>query len=166
VTRATLERDVAGGESLLLDASTLIAYLEGNERTSPIASEILDMYVAPGRNSAIVSMVTVMEVLVKPLRQTVPGPFRHTLDLLQHFPNLRLTEIDLPVAQEAASLRAYFYLSPPDALVIATGVIAQVKYLVTNDRQWKTRFGLGAKEPELRMRRFEVRLLEDYLPFP
>jgi predicted nucleic acid-binding protein len=35
--------------------------------------------------------------------------------------------------KEAASRRATFRLSMPDALIVATGIISQVHHLVTND---------------------------------
>ena len=58
---------------------------------------------------------------------------------IAQFPNLRPISIDLAVAQEAASLRAMFRLSMADALNVATGIVAQVHHLVTNDADWARR---------------------------
>jgi predicted nucleic acid-binding protein len=81
--------------------------------------------------------------------------YLHALDFLTHHPNLRAQPIDLPVAQEAAGIRATYGLPAPDALVVATGIVAQVGALVTNDERWKKRLRpLGG--------RLRVLYLEDF----
>jgi predicted nucleic acid-binding protein len=159
VSRSSLERALVEDERLLVDASTLLAYLEPNEAVSPVATHVVDECVLTGRNRGIVSMVTAMEVLVRPLRVGVGGRYRHLLDFLTNHPNLTGFHVDLAVAQEAASLRATYGFATADALVIASGIVAQVRYLVTNDRQWKTKLAPIAG-------RIEVCYLADHLPFP
>jgi predicted nucleic acid-binding protein len=97
VTISTLEQAVRSGDRLLLDTTSLIAYLDRREAISPLAMHVVNELVHSGRNSAVVSMISVME---------------------------------------AASLRAAFRLSTADALIVATGVVAQVHHLVTNDADW------------------------------
>ena len=77
-----------------------------------------------------------MEILVRPLR-VAPKHAIHVHDFFTNWPNLTLLAIDLYVAQEAASLRATHHFKVPDALVIATGIVGQVRHLVTNDTQWR-----------------------------
>lgn len=84
-------------------------------------------------------MVTVMELLVHPLHRGPAAPYQHTLEFLSRFPYLSPVVIDFPMAQEAASLRATDNFRPADALIIATGLIAQVGHLVTNDVRWRQR---------------------------
>jgi predicted nucleic acid-binding protein len=91
-----------------------------------------------GRNPAVVSPVTAMEILVRPLREAPKGAV-HVRDFLAHWPNLSLLPIDLHVAAEAASLRATHNFKVPDALVIATGIVSQVAHLITNDGEWRTK---------------------------
>jgi predicted nucleic acid-binding protein len=159
VTLASLERSIPTGNRLLLDAATLIAYLNGGEPVSPIAIHVVDEFVRSGRNSAVVSMVTVMEVLVRPLRLGPGEPYRHVMDFLTRFPNLHPLPVDLPVAQEAASLRATYRFSPPDALTVATGIVGQVGHLVTNDGAWSSKLQPVAA-------RVVVCTLAEHLPFP
>jgi hypothetical protein len=104
-------------------------------------------------------MVTVMELLVRPLRIGARAPFMHVRAFLTHYPNLFPMPIDLTIAQEAASTRASFHLSSPDALIVGTGLVAQVGHIVTNDRQWRRRFQPIAD-------RIKVCYLSDHLPFP
>lgn len=130
-----IRRTIPAGDRVLLDTTVLAAYLDPAERTHPVARHVVDDLVRTGRNPAVVSMVTVMELLVRPLRTSPPG--HHTvLAFLRHHPNLDPIPLDLPVAQEAASLRATHRLSPPDALIVATGIASQVANLVTNDGAW------------------------------
>lgn len=152
---ASLEAELPAGDRLLLDSATLIAYLDGRDAVSSLATHVIDTLVQSGRNSALIAMVSVMEVLVRPLR-TSHTHYQHTLDFLQNFANLRPVVIDLPVAQEAASLRAQHNFRAPDALIIASGLVHQVGHLVTNDHQW------AAKLQPIRAR-LRVCLLDDHL---
>lgn len=154
---ATLERALPTDERILLDTSGLIAYLGKPENVTPLITRVIDDYVKPGRNPATVSVVTAMELLVRPL-QSGPGPeYDHLMDFLQRFPNLKAQPVDLAVAQEAASLRAQHKFAPADALVIATGIVTQVGHLVTNDEDWK-------KKLTTIKARIRVCYLEDHLP--
>ena len=141
-----------------MDTTTLVVYLNQGESVSPIATYIVDDLVRSGRNQAVISLITVMEVLVRPLRQGSSEPYQHIMDFLSNFPNLRLLNIDLYITQEAASLRATYNFRPPDALVIATGIVAQVGYLVTNDGAWPKKLRPISK-------RITACHLESHLPF-
>lgn len=132
----TLEKALPAGDRLLLDTTTLAAYLDADEHTHPIARHVVDVLVATGRNPAVVSTVTVMELLIRPRRASPPR--HHTLlDFLRHQPNLAVPPLDLQMAQDAAMLRAEHRFSPPDALIIGTGMAAQAGHLVTNDFAWE-----------------------------
>ena len=126
------------GDRILLDSSVLAAYFDGGERTSRLAAELIDEHVRNGRNPAVVSMVSLMETLIRPLRR-MPAAHATVLAFFRDIPNLSATAIDLEVAAEAATLRVAFGLSAPDALIAATGLVASVGHLVTNDRAWRSR---------------------------
>lgn len=145
------------GERIMLDTSALIAYLGKPLHTTPVIRHIVDEWVRAGRNAASVSMVAVMELLVRPLEVGPGEEYDHVLDFLQRFPNLHAKPVDLHVAHEAASLRAQHKFSPPDALIIGTGLVAQVGHLVTNDERWKKRLADISE-------RIRVCYLEDHLP--
>lgn len=158
MSAASLTRAIPEGDRILLDTTALAAYLDDSEATHAIARHILAELVASGRNPAVISMITVMELLVRPLRASPPG--QHTLlAFLRNHPHLELVPVDLQVAQDAAFLRAVQRLSPPDSLVVGTGLAAQVGHLVTNDRKWSTKLSaMGA--------RIRVLTLLEHLPFP
>ena len=121
---SVLRQRLAPGERLLLDSSVLAAYLDGGEQVSPLAIELLDDLVRGGRNPAVVSVVSVMETLIRPLR-TLPAAHATVLAFYRDFANLTVVPAGLDVAAEAANLRVAFGLAPPDALVAATGLAAE-----------------------------------------
>ncbi|MGM0883242.1 MAG: type II toxin-antitoxin system VapC family toxin [Bacillota bacterium] len=53
--------------------------------------------------------------------------------LFAHFPNLSDVPVDNAVAERAAFLRGKYGMKTPDALVIASAIIAQADVFVTND---------------------------------
>ena len=155
---APLEASIAAGDRLLLDTTVLAAYLDAGDATHQVARTVIDELVASGRNPAVISMVTVMELLIRPLRATPPG--HHTvLAFLGAAPHLTCVPIDLQVAQDAAHLRAGARLAPPDTLIVGTGIATQVRHLLTNDRAWSTR--LAPLQP-----RIGVVLLSDHVALP
>ena len=139
MTLASLERALPEGERLLIDTTVFVAYLDGGEATTPLAAHLFENLVQPGRNPAVLSMVSITELLVRPFRAGVSAPYNNLRDFLTRFPHLRPLPVDLPIAQEAASLRAAFRLTISDSLIVATGIVAQVHHLVTNDADWQRR---------------------------
>jgi predicted nucleic acid-binding protein len=150
-----LERRILPGERVLVDASVLIAYFEPQEQSHAAAEALVDDYIQSGRNPAVLSPVTAMELLVRPLRHAPKGA-RHVHDFLTLTPSLTLLGTDLYVAHDAASLIALHNFKPADALVIATGLVAQVAHLVTNDAEWRRKLAPMK-------RRVQVTELRDYL---
>lgn len=132
--RETLEKAVPDGERLLLDTTALISYLEGGgDRWSEAARVVVEDFVRPGRNPAVVSVVSVMESLIRPMRR-VPPSEQTVLEFFAHWTNLAVIPIDLMIAREAASIRAHHNLTAPDALIIGTGLVAGASHLVTCDQ--------------------------------
>jgi predicted nucleic acid-binding protein len=135
---ASLERVIAPGDRILLDSTTLIAHLKGDEPASFLATHVVDQMVEAGRNQAVISMVSAMEVTVRPLSKG-PEKFAHARDFLRFHHNFRLEPIDFDVAVDAATFRVNHGMATPDALIVATGQVHQVAHLVSNDKRWKTR---------------------------
>lgn len=126
------------GESIVLDTSTLIAYLNLSESVSQAATYVLDHLVATERNPAVISSVTVGEVLVRPIRDLGHVP-SHTKTFLLDFPGLSIRSADFLVAAEAAAIRAQTGAALPDALVAATATLTSSRWLITNDRVLRDR---------------------------
>ena len=133
-----LETQIAPGDRLLLDTTVFVSYFSGVDRWAEAARELIEGLVRSGRNPAVVSTLTVMESLVGPMRRVPPG-HQTALDFFAHWPNLSLMPIDLAVAQEGASIRAHHGFPAPDALIIGSGVLGGVAWLVTGDERWQKR---------------------------
>lgn len=158
MSRGSLEKAIPPGAQVLLDTTILVAYFNRAEQVFPAAGHVIN-FVREGRNPAIISVVTAMEILIRPLRHDPGDAYERLLDFLHRFPNLYPLDVNMDVAEEAASLRATHNLSTPDALIIGTGLVAQVSHLVTNDRAWK-------KKLDPISHRIGVCYLADHLPFP
>jgi predicted nucleic acid-binding protein len=101
------------------------------------------------------SAVSATELLIRPLRA---GPTEATYmhAFLRHFPHLHVLPVDLDVATQAATLRAIKGLRTPDALIVASGLLAGCDVIVTNDEEWKQKM-------EPLFREFRWVYLSDYL---
>lgn len=130
--------NLPAGDSLVLDTSTVIAYLNASEVVSPAAREVLETLVATERNPAVISSISVAEVMVRPVRELGRVP-THTKTFLLDFPGLTVRSADFLVAAEAARVRALTGASLPDALVAATATLTSSKWLITNDRTLRDR---------------------------
>jgi predicted nucleic acid-binding protein len=135
MSRESLETAIPPATPLVLDTSVVLAYLNGNEAASPVATVVLDGFVRNGRNAATISTVTVTETLVRPFKAGPPAVGIAEAFLL-HFPNLSVEQVTYAVAREAARLRAESSLRTPDALVIATASVHQIPIVVANDDKW------------------------------
>lgn len=134
-----LDTALGGAERLLLDSSSLIAFHSHLEPAHPLATHLLGRI---ERNEEALrgyySVVSATELLIRPVRTgAVSFTFMHTF--LTAFPNLSVLPVDLSVAVQAASIRATTGIRLPDALVIASGLLAGCEAIVSNDEQWQRR---------------------------
>jgi predicted nucleic acid-binding protein len=115
-----------------LDTSVFIYHLEAHPDYQPLTQELL-AGVEAGQWRAVISMVTVMELTVRPWQLGRPAVAREYEALLVHFPNLILADVTRDVARQAAQLRARYRVRPADALQVATALIHGATAFVTND---------------------------------
>jgi predicted nucleic acid-binding protein len=135
VSTGSLESALPTGAPLLLDTSVVLAYLAGNEATSPLAAHVMDVLVQPGRNRASLSAVTAAEVLVRPF--AAGGRAVGVAELfLRHFPNLDVSDVTYEIAREAARIRAETRLPMADALILGSAVGLGIRHVVANDDRW------------------------------
>jgi predicted nucleic acid-binding protein len=119
-----------------LDTALFIYHFEDHPRYRTLTSAILRQ-VSNGYCRAVVSELTLLELLVQPLRlerQDVADEYEL---LLADFPHLDLVPMDRAIILRAAHLRARHGLRSPDALIAATALEQSASLLITNDRQWQ-----------------------------
>lgn len=133
---AAVDAAIDPGAELLIDTSAILAYLDGSGRVSNVAADVLDRLVAGGRNPAAVSVISVTEALVRPMRAGSPGAIAIVETFLRRFPNLVVEPVTYEVAREAAAIRAATALPTPDATILATALVAGRPTVITNDARW------------------------------
>jgi len=119
-----------------LDTCVWIYHLEDHPDYCRLTTEILTA-VSAGKCAAVVSELTLMELLVRPLqleREDVADEYE---TLLAHFPNLSLIPIHRDPLRKAAVVRARYGLRAPDAVIVATAILQGATGVITNDRHWK-----------------------------
>ena len=136
--RDPLADAIAPGQSILVDTSVVLAYLAGGEKTTDLAVQLFDGFVAPGRNPAALSAITVAEILVRPFRRG-PAGLATAEGFLRHFGDLQVIDVTYAVAREGARIRAETDLPMPDALIAASASVANIEVLITNDLDWRSR---------------------------
>lgn len=84
------------------------------------------------------SVVSAAELLIRPHRSGV-AEFTLMHAFLTRFPNLTALPMDLTVAAQAATLWAITGIALPNAIVVASGLLAGCEAIVSNDERWKRR---------------------------
>ncbi|MEW6447271.1 MAG: PIN domain-containing protein [Bacillota bacterium] len=120
--------------AVLIDTNVAIYFLEG----SPVFGEAakgLFRSVQAGEVQAYLSVVSTVELLVKPIRVGNDELVQKIRLFLEHFPNLRLCDVTRRIALEAAGVRAKTNLKVPDSILVATASVYGCA-LVGNDLDW------------------------------
>lgn len=122
------------GRRVLLDTNVVIYFLENSPVFGPAAKGLFRLIEA-GRLQGRLSVVSVLELVVKPFKTGSERLLRDVELFLNHFPHLRLLDVTRPVAVKAAQVRAATGLKTPDAILVATAALHDCA-LVGNDRTW------------------------------
>jgi len=122
--------------TVYLDANCFIYSVE---RIDPYRAILDSLWraVSFGQITIVTSELTLLEVLVKPLKEgnaTVAASYRA---VLRHSPDVRMAPITQVVLEEAANLRATQGLKTPDALHAATALLNGCTLFVTNDSAFR-----------------------------
>lgn len=121
-------------EKIMIDTNVVIYFLEGNEVFGDLSKEVFSI-VEKGEVEGAISVVTVAEILVKPMKLRNNLLIDKITSFLNTFPNLYLIDIDKSIAIEAANIRSKTGLKMPDALIISSAKILNCA-IVGTDNQW------------------------------
>jgi predicted nucleic acid-binding protein len=147
---ADLAATLRSHERVGLDTPVFIYHIEGTARFAEPAGVALDD-LAGGTFAGVTSVLTLMEIAVKPLQVGRPDIAEEYEVLLANYPNLAVAAIDRPIARRAAELRARHRLRPADALQVAACLEQGATAFLTNDRELR------------RLTELQVLILEDFV---
>ena len=125
--------DDAGAGMVALDAAPFIYYIEDDPRYAPLLEPIFAR--AGGDTTLVTSAMTLLEVLVVPVRRGLAQLARRYDRLLTESRGVRLVDISRDQLRAAASLRAVVPLKTPDALQVVAATSSGCKVFLTNDRR-------------------------------
>lgn len=125
-----------------LDSMAFVYFIEEHAKYSPLLRPLFAA-INDGSLKAITSYLTLLEVLVHPLRQGRVDLARKYADILTSEQNLVLRPLDHEIAKEGAAIRAKFSsIKTPDAIQLATAVRSQADVFITNDGQLRSYTGI------------------------
>lgn len=110
--------------------------MEGHSPYQAILSSLFEAN-DKGNFSFVTSSVTLLEVVVKPLREGQIAIAKQYRDILTTAPGIEVFDVTSAVAEQAAQLRAKYNLRTPDAIQLATSIELGADYFLTNDNRLK-----------------------------
>jgi len=128
---ASLQKDI------FLDTAPLIYFIEGHSQYKENLSQIFEAN-DRGSFTFITSSITLLEVLVKPLREGNVKLADQYKNILTTASGIEIFEITNDLSIKAAELRAKYNLRTPDAIQVATAILYNVSYFLTNDIRLKS----------------------------
>ena len=123
-------------KTVFLVTAPLIYFIEGHSAYQHILSRLFD-FNDKGGFSFLTSSVTLLEVLVKPLREGQKAIAEQYRDILITAPGIEIFDVTSIIAEQAAHLRAKYNLRTPDAIQLATCIDLGADYFLTNDNRLK-----------------------------
>ena len=125
-----------GINSVAIDTAPFIYYIEEHKDYIGVIDSLFTQ-ISQGNIIAFTSVITLIEVLAKPLEEDNKRLTNRYEDLLTNSKNLILTDIDRNISVESAKMRAKYIIKIPDAIQVASGLINGAKAFITNDNNLK-----------------------------
>ena len=147
----TLANELSQINTIFIDTAPIIYYIEAHPQFGPLIKEIVDSFQS-GRLIAFSSVLTLTEVLPKPIEIGDEKLTRKFAEFLKDGKNLNLIEISANIAERAGRLRGqYPYLKAIDSIQISTAIDVGADAFITNDIKLK------------QIEEIKILVLKDYL---
>lgn len=146
-----LSDDIAQINSIFIDTAPIIYYIEAHPQFGPLVKTIIDG-LQTGKFIVFSSVVTLTEVLPKPIEAGDEKLARKFAEFLKFGRNINLIEISESIADKAGRLRGeYPHLRTIDAIQISAALDVDADIFLTNDGTLK------------KIKEINVFILKDYL---
>jgi predicted nucleic acid-binding protein len=147
----TLSEDLLRLQSLFFDTAPIIYYIEAHPQFGPLSKEAVQA-VQNGNLTGYSSVITLSEVLAKPIQDGEEALARRFAAFLRAGKNFHLIDISADIAHRAGELRGkYPALRTVDSIQVASALSAGAEGFLTNDGKLK------------QITEIQVLILKDYL---
>lgn len=123
-------------KKIYIDTAPFIYYIEGNKKYQPFLEELFELNNS-GKISFSTSVLTLLELLIVPLRNKRMDLVEKYESIFTNSDTLELLDIDLNISKLAAEYRANYNFKTPDAIQLAAAEFCQADFFLTNDKQLK-----------------------------
>ncbi|PIS31695.1 PIN domain nuclease [Candidatus Saganbacteria bacterium CG08_land_8_20_14_0_20_45_16] len=121
-------------KTIALDTMLFIYYFEAKHHFTPKIEQLLKK-IEGGGIKGVTTVITLSEILVKPLTEGNIELADEYKNIINSFPNLYVLEINQQLAVLGANLKAKYNIKLPDALQMAGGLFGGAQAFVTNDKK-------------------------------
>jgi predicted nucleic acid-binding protein len=128
--------EVISGRRLFVDTAPFIYLIEKSPDYLHVVEPIFRAADA-GDVRLFSSSLTLLEVLVKPLRlkrHDIVVQYEH---ILTSSSSIRMQSLDVSIARRSAEIRAKYNFKTPDSIQLATALSLSADLFITNDKQLK-----------------------------
>jgi len=122
-----------GVKRIFLDTMFFIYHFENNTRFLHLTTDVLG-FVEDGKIQCSTSYLTLMEILVKPMKEDRQDIVEAYKMVFETFPNLELAPLEKSVACTAAYFRSSYNLKSADSIQLSAAVASNSDLFLTNDR--------------------------------
>ena len=122
---------------VFLDTAPLIYFIEGHSEYQHKLKKLFELN-DDGYFKFIASSITLLEVLVKPLKVNEPKVVEQYKNILTNAEGIDIFDITTPITIKAAEIRAKYNIPTPDAIQVATSIEREADYFLTNDNRLKS----------------------------
>lgn len=119
-----------------IDTTVFIYYFENNLSYLPFVKTLFE-FIEEGGIKGKTSIITYLEILVRPKKEKRDDLVEQYEILLTNYPNLEIIPLNKEIADIASSLRARYDLRTPDAIQVATSIVSGASALITNNLNMK-----------------------------
>lgn len=118
---------------IFIDTAPIIYYIEAHPQFGPLIKELVNSFQS-GALAVFTSVITIAEVLPKPIRIGQEKLAKEFMDFLRYGKNFTLIDISADIAETAGTLRGrYAFLRGMDAIQIGTALEIGADAFLTND---------------------------------
>lgn len=115
-----------------IDTAPLIYFIERHPNYLPFVKPFF-VALANQQFRVVTSTVTLLEVLIHPLRKSRPDLMTDYRDILLNSEQILTVPVSAEIAERAATIRSQYNFRTPDAIQLATALEHGASHFVTND---------------------------------